>query len=82
LGVLYVSHLVVIFAFQIIPAVLLLVNRYLALALVILAPIIVNIVSVHVLMAPAGLPLALFVAVLWLLTAWAVRSVLQGLLQE
>ena len=64
MGALYVSHyLWVIFAFQVIAGVLLLVNRYVAVA--VLAPVIVNILAFHALMAPSGLPLALFVAVLW-----------------
>ena len=63
---LYVSHyLWVIFAFQVIAGILLLVNRYVPLALAMLAPVIVNILTFHALMAPSGLPLALFVAVLW-----------------
>jgi putative oxidoreductase len=67
-GALFVSRLyVVIFALQILPAVLLLANRYVPLALTILAAVIVNILSFHILMAPAGLPLALFVSILWLL---------------
>src|SRR5580704_11172120 len=66
MGALYASHyLWVIFAFQLIAAVLLLANRYVPLAVAMLAPVLVNILSFHVLMAPSGLPLALFVAVLW-----------------
>ena len=66
MGVLYASHyLWVIFAFQVIAGLLLLVNRYVPLAVAVLAPVIVNILSFHALMAPSGLPLALFVAVLW-----------------
>src|ERR1700757_4107670 len=65
---LYVSHyLWVIFAFQVIAGVLLLFNRYVPLAVALLAPVIVNILTFHALMAPAGLPLALFVTVLWAL---------------
>ena len=61
LGVLYISHyLWVIFAFQVIAGVLLSVNRYVPLALAILAPVIVNILSFHALMAPSEL-MALFV---------------------
>lgn len=82
-GALFASHFyVVIFLFQIVPAVLLLANRYVALAVVILAAIIVNILSFHILMAPAGLPLALVVTVLWFLVAWKVRPALQGILQK
>src|SRR6202035_2351196 len=58
LGALYVSHyLWVIFAFQVIAGVLLLVNRYVPLAVAMLAPVLVNILAFHVLMAPRGLPL-------------------------
>src|SRR5579864_8252579 len=65
MGALYVSHyLWVIFAFQVIAGALLLVNRYVPLAVAVLAPVIVNILVFHALMAPSWLPLALFVAVL------------------
>ena len=68
MGALFVSHyLTLIFALQVIGAVLLLANRYVPLALAILAPVIVNILCFHALMAPSGLPLALFVTVLWAL---------------
>jgi hypothetical protein len=83
MGALYVSHFLwVIFAFQVIPGVLLLVNRYVPLALAVLAPVIVNILTFHVLMAPSGLPLALFVAVLWAVIFIDVRSAFAGLFQS
>jgi putative oxidoreductase len=83
IGALYVSHyLWVIFAFQVIAAVLLLVNRYVPLALAVLAPVIVNILSFHALMAPSGLPVALFVAVLWALIFVNVRPAFAGLFQS
>jgi putative oxidoreductase len=82
MGALYVSHyLVVIFAFQLIAGVLLLVNRYVPLALAFLAPVIVNILCFHVFMAPAGLPLALFVTVLWALIFVGVRTAFAPLFQ-
>src|SRR5580693_5328666 len=69
MGALFASHyLSVIFGVQVIAAVLLLANRYVPLALTVLGPVIVNILCFHALMAPSGLPLALFVAVLWVLT--------------
>src|ERR1700761_3789511 len=53
MGAMYASHyLWVIFGFQVIAAVLLLINRYLPLAVAVLAPVIVNIISFHALMAP------------------------------
>jgi putative oxidoreductase len=83
MGALYASHyLVVIFAFQIIAAVLLLANRYVPLAVAVLAPVIVNILSFHALMAPSGLPLALFVAVLWAVIFVDVRPAFTGLFQS
>ena len=81
MGALYASHyLWVIFAFQVIAAVLLLGNRYVPLA--VLAPVIVNILSFHALMAPSGLPLALFVAVLWAVIFIDVRPAFSGLFQS
>src|ERR1700748_3099269 len=82
LAALYVSHyLVPIFLLQIISAVLLLVNRYVPLALTLLAPIIVNILLIHILMLPSGLPLALVVTVLWIAVFLSVRSAFAGLWQ-
>jgi putative oxidoreductase len=82
MAVLYVSHyLWVIFAFQVIAGVLLLVNRYVPLAVAILAPVIVNILTFHALMAPSGLPLALVVAVLWTLIFLDARPAFTGLFQ-
>jgi hypothetical protein len=83
MGALYASHyLWVIFAFQVIAAVLLLVNRYVPLAVAVLAPVIVNILVFHALMAPSGLPLALFVAVLWGVIFVDVRPAFAGLFQS
>ena len=82
MGALFVSHyLTLIFALQVIGAVLLLANRYVPVALAILAPVIVNILSFHALMAPSGLPLALFVTVLWALVFVYVRSAFVPLFQ-
>src|SRR5271169_119385 len=83
MGALYASHyLWVIFAFQVVAAILLLANRYVPLAVAVLAPVIVNILVFHALMAPSGLPLALFVAVLWALIFVDVRPAFTGLLQS
>ena len=82
-GALFVSHfLVVVFLLQLIPAILLLINRYVPLALVLLGPVIVNIFLFHAFMAPSGLPLALVVVALWLLVAASVRPAFSGLLQQ
>jgi putative oxidoreductase len=77
---LYVSHyLVIVFLLQLIPAVLLLLNRFVPLALTLLAPVIVNIFCFHALMEPSGLPLPILVVVLWILVALGVRSAFAGL---
>ena len=83
MGALYVAHyLWVIFAFQVIAGALLLVNRFVPLAVAILAPVLVNILTFHVLMAPSGLPMALVVAVLWVLIFIEVRPAFSGLFQS
>ncbi len=80
---LYVSHyLTLIFAVQVVGAVLLLVNRFVPLALAILAPVIVNILSFHALTAPNGLPMALFVAVLRAVNFIYARRAFSGLFQS
>jgi putative oxidoreductase len=82
-GALFVSnYLVVVFLLQLISAVLLLINRYVPLALTLLAPIIANILLFHILMAPSGLALAIVVTVLWIVVFLSVRSVFAGLLQQ
>src|SRR5947199_8514003 len=82
-GALFVSHyLVPIFLLQIISAVLLLVNLYVPLALTLLAPIIVNILLIHILMLPSGLPLALVVTVLLIFVFLIVRTAFASLWQR
>ena len=82
IGALFVSnYLAAVFLVQLIGAVLLLINRYVPLALTLLAPVIVNILLFHALMAPAGLALALVVTVLWGLVFLSVRSAFRGLWQ-
>jgi hypothetical protein len=80
LTVIVASHYwVLIFAAQVIGGVLLLVNRYVVLALVLLGPVIANILNFHLLMAPQGLPLAIVVTVLWLILAVRYKQYLSGI---
>ena len=82
LGAIFVSkYLLVISGLQVIPGALLLINRYLPLALTILGPIIVNILLFHGLMNPAGLGLAVFVTILWGVVFVSVRSAFAGIFQ-
>ena len=83
MGALYTSHYVwVIFALQVVSAVLLLANRYVPLAVAVLAPVIFNILVFHALMAPSGLPLVLFAATLWAVIFVHVRPAFGGLFQS
>ena len=83
MGALFVSHyLVPIFLVQVVGGVLLLANRFVPLALALLAPVVANILLFHALMAPEGLPVAIVVAVLWVLAALGVRTAFAGLLQS
>ena len=82
LGALFLSHyLVVVFAVQLIGGVMLLANRYVPLALVLLGPVVVNIVLFHSTMAPEGLPLAFVATLLWLVTFVGVRKAFAGLFE-
>jgi len=77
---LFQSHYyVVIFGAQFLSGVLLLVNRYVPLALTILGPVIVNILCFHLFMLITGLPLALVVAVLWAFLVYRNRQAFSGL---
>jgi putative oxidoreductase len=80
LGALFVSHyLVPIFLLQAIAGALLLANRYVSVALVLLGPILVNILLFHGLMAPEGLPMALVATALWLIVFFRARRAFSGI---
>jgi putative oxidoreductase len=83
LGALAQSHYFqFVAAIQIIGGVLLLVNRFVPLAIVILGPVIVNILSYHVFLNPTGLPLAIFVAILWLIVFYYHRQYFSGIFAQ
>ncbi|MDP9339070.1 MAG: hypothetical protein M3P45_09400 [Acidobacteriota bacterium] len=82
-GAIFASHYyVVIFGLQVIGGLLLLINRFVPLALVLLAPVIVNIFFFHVLMAPAGLPLAIVVVILWAILAVRNKQYFAGIFAQ
>jgi len=83
MGALFVSHyLVVVFLVQLIGGILLLVNRFVPLALLLLGPVLVNILLFHAFMAPEGLPMALFAIVLWLIVFAGVRQAFAGVFAQ
>ena len=59
----------------------LLCNRFVPLALVVLAPVVLNIVAFHVWLVPSGLGLSLVLAALTLYLAWAHRQAYAPLLR-
>ena len=80
IGALVLSHYFwVVAALQIVGGVLLLVNRYVPLALVLLGPVIVNIILYHVFLHPAGIVMAIVVAVLWGIVFYSHRQHFSGI---
>lgn len=65
---------------EVVVGLLLLLNRFVPLALVVLAPVVVNIVAVHLVLAPSGLVMALVVLGLQLYLAWVHRAAFRPLL--
>ena len=80
---LFLSHyLYVVGALQVVGGGLLLIGRKVPLGLTLLGPVIVNILCFHVLMAPAGLPMAIVVSLLALFLLWRYREHFAGLLKN
>lgn len=65
---------------QLLTGVLLLANRFVPLALALLAPFIVNAVAFHVFLERSGLPTVLIVLALELYLAWAYRNAFRPML--
>ena len=69
--------------FQFLGGLLLLINRYVAVGLIILAAEIVNILTTHILVMHGGglFPIPILVVLLWLLVFWRNRSAFAGIFQ-
>lgn len=65
---------------QVIVGALLLSNRFVPLALALIAPIVVNILAFHVFLAPSGIGLAVVVAALEVYLTWAYRQAYRPML--
>jgi uncharacterized membrane protein YphA (DoxX/SURF4 family) len=80
IGALALSHYFwVVAGLQVISGVLLLVNRFVPLALVLLGPVIVNILCYHVFLNPTGIALALLVTILWFIVFYWHRQYFSGI---
>ncbi len=78
-GALAASHYMVpVFVIQLIGGLLLLVNRFVPFAVLILGPVLVNILLFHIFMAPQGLPIALVTTLLWVIVFSGVRRAFAG----
>jgi len=80
---LFMSHyLYVIGGLPVVGGLILLSGRRVTLGLALLGPVIVNILCFHILMAPAGLPMALVVSFLALFLLWRYRGHFVGLVKD
>jgi uncharacterized membrane protein YphA (DoxX/SURF4 family) len=66
---------------EVVGGALLLSNRFVPLALALIAPNVVNIVLFHAVLAPGGLPVAIMVLVLELFAAWSYRDAYASMLR-
>ncbi len=80
IGALVQSHYIwVVAALQLAGGALLLVNRYVPLALVLLGPVIVNIILYHVFLNASGSVPAIVVTILWGIVFYAHRQYFSGI---
>lgn len=76
----FTSHyMVLIFLLQLVAGILLLVGRFVPLALVVLAGIIINILNYHITMDPGAIGPGVVATILWFVTAQSFRSSFRGL---
>ncbi len=75
-GAMAASHFAYfVFGVQVVCSILLLVNRYVPLAVILLAAVIANILAFHITMWPAALiPMPILVTMLWFIVAWPLRA--------
>jgi uncharacterized membrane protein YphA (DoxX/SURF4 family) len=75
------GYMTVVSGAEVLIAVLLLTNRFVPLALALLAPIIVGILTFHIFMAPATIVPGIVVTVMELYLAWAYRGAFRPMLR-
>ena len=82
MGALFSSHYIMfVGVFESVGGLLLLINRYVPLALYLLAPVIVNILLVGALLTHAALGSGIVVTILWILVYVQVRAAFTGIFQ-
>jgi hypothetical protein len=80
IGLLVAHHYTyVIGALMVVSGLLFLVNRFVALGLVLLGPVLVNILMFHLLILPDGFQAGVVLSLLWLLVFWQHRTAFAGI---
>ena len=75
LGSMWSSHYTwMVSAVQVVAGAMLLTDLYVPLAIVALGAVLLNILTFHITMMPAGLPLPIIVTILWFVVAWPLRA--------
>jgi uncharacterized membrane protein YphA (DoxX/SURF4 family) len=83
MGALFVSHYYwVVAGLQVIGGALLLVNRFVPLALVLLGPVILNILCYHVFLNHSGAGFAAVLTILWFVVFYAKRQYFSGIFAQ
>jgi uncharacterized membrane protein YphA (DoxX/SURF4 family) len=80
-GLMKGGYMMVVSGAEVLVAVLLLVNRFVPLALALLAPVIVGILTFHIAIAPATIVPGVVVLVMELYLAWAYRGAFRPMLR-
>jgi putative oxidoreductase len=82
-GLLVSSHYMVpVFLIEVVSGLLFLANRYIPLALTLIAPVIFNILLFHLLMNPGGIVPGLIATVCWFIVFYTVRPAFDGILRN
>ncbi len=72
-------YMIPVFLLQVIGGLLLLLGRFVPLALTLLGPVLVNILITHIVFEPAGLPPGAVAAALWLVLFYSYRQYFAGI---
>jgi putative oxidoreductase len=75
-------YMVLVFLLQIASGLLFLSNRYVPLALTLIAPVLVNILLFHITMNPSGIVPGAIATVCWLIVFSSVRSAFDGIFRH
>ena len=75
-------YLVLVFLLQIASGLLFISNRYVPLALTLIAPVLVNILLFHITMNPSGIVPGAIATVCWLIVFSSVRSAFDGIFRH